>query len=83
MARIELIVGHNGRNWTAKNADLFAEAATLEALDRKLRQMIQERGYAQVGKKLDVFMAFDHSTLPQWMHQYSQHYFNRILEVEV
>lgn len=83
MAMIELVVRHDGRNWTVQNAELSAEAATLEALDDRLRQIIRNREYAAEGRRVDVFMAFDHSTLPQWMHQYSQHYFNRILVVEI
>lgn len=34
------------------------------------------------GEKVEVFMAFDNSTIPQWIRQYAQHYFNRILVVD-
>jgi len=27
-------------------------------------------------------MYFDNSTIPQWIRQYAQHYFNRIVEIE-
>ena len=79
---IELIVSHDGKNWIARSDLLSAEAPTLEELDNKLRKMVKEKGYLEPGKKLDFFMAFDNSTIPRWMRQYSQHYFNRIIQVE-
>ena len=81
IAMIELIVSHDGKNWIARNDLLSAEAPTLEELDNKLRKTVKEKGYLEPGKKLDLFMAFDNSTIPQWMRQYSQHYFNRIIQV--
>lgn len=79
---IELILTHDGKNWIARNDVLYAEAPTLERLDNELKKLLKENGYLEKGKKLDIFMAFDNSTIPQWMRQYSQHYFNRILRVE-
>ena len=79
---IEFIVSHDGKNWIARNDRLSAEAPTLEALDNELKKLVKEKGYLEPGKKLDLFMAFDNSTIPQWMRQYSQHYFNRIVRVE-
>jgi hypothetical protein len=79
---IEFIVSHDGKNWIARNDRLCAQAPTLEALDNELKKLVKEKGYLEPGKKLDLFMAFDNSTIPQWMRQYSQHYFNRIVRVE-
>ena len=79
---IELIVRHDGRNWIAKNNVLFAEAPTLEKLDNELKKLLKQRGYLKNGKELDLFMAFDNSTIPVWIRQYAQHYFNRIVRVE-
>jgi len=81
IAMIELIVSHDGKNWIARSDLLSAEAPTLEELDNKLRKMVKEKGYLEPGKSLDLFMAFDNSTIPLWMRQYSQHYFNRIIQV--
>ncbi|MCK4391026.1 MAG: DUF5395 family protein [Desulfobacterales bacterium] len=80
---IEFIVSHDGKNWIARNDELFAEAATLEELDNTLRNLVKQKGYVEKRKKLEIFMAFDNSTIPVWMRQYAQHYFNRIIRVEV
>ncbi len=82
VAVIELIVSHDGKSWIARNDFLYAEAPTLENLDNELRKLVKEKGYLETGKKLDLFMAFDNSTIPVWMRQYAQHYFNRIVRVE-
>ena len=79
---IELIVSHDGKNWIARNDALSAEASTIEGLDNELRRLVKEKGYVKPGKPLDLFMAFDNSTIPQWMRQYGQHYFNRIIKVQ-
>ncbi len=79
---IELIISHDGTNWTAKNDFLSASAATLEELDINVGKLLSKNGYIEKGQKLKVFMAFDNSTIPQWIRQYAQHYFNRIVEVK-
>ena len=79
---IELIIRHNGKNWVATGIKLSAEAPTLEELDNKLRELVRQKGYLKENEKVDLFMAFDNSVIPQWIRQYSQHYFNRIIRVE-
>ncbi len=79
---IEFIVSHDGENWIARNDELSAQAPTLEELDNELRKLVKQKGYVEKRKKLEIFMAFDNSTIPVWMRQYAQHYFNRIIEVE-
>jgi hypothetical protein len=79
---IELIVSHDGKNWIARNDVLYAEALTLGRLDNALKRQVKEKGYLKKGGKLDMFMAFDNATIPVWIRQYSQHYFNRIVRVE-
>jgi len=79
---MELIVTHDGKNWIAQNDALRVEAPTLDELDTELKRLLKQKGYLEKGQKLDVFMACDRSTIPQWMRQYSQHYFNRIVRLE-
>lgn len=81
MIVIELIVTHDGKNWIARNDVLYAEAPTLEKLDNELKKLLKENGYLEKGKKLEIFMAFDNSAIPRWMHQHSPHYFNRMIQV--
>ena len=78
---IELIISHNGKNWTAKNDLLFAEAPTLEKLDGDLEKQLKQKGFIEKAEKIDIFMSFDNSIIPQWIRQYSQHYFNRIVRL--
>jgi hypothetical protein len=79
---LELILSHDGDNWVAENPDLTVKAPTLEKLDTELTAMVKDKGYIKEGGKLKIFMAFDNATIPQWIRQYSQHYFNRVIEVE-
>jgi hypothetical protein len=79
---MEFIVTHDGKNWIARHDALSAKAPTLEALDSELKRLLKEKGYLEEGQKLDIFMAFDNSTIPQWMRQYGQHYFNRMVRLE-
>ena len=80
---IELTIIHDGVNWIARNDVLYAEAASLRELDNDLKELLKERGDLKKGEKLDMFMAFDNATLPVWMRQHAQHYFNRIVRVEI
>lgn len=57
-------------------------APTLQELDSDMRRFFKEQGLIRAGKKAEVFMAFDSSTIPQWIRQYAHHYFNRVLVIE-
>ena len=78
---IELILTHDGKKWMARNDALVASAPTLDELDREVGRLLREAGLVRQGQTARVFMAFDNSTIPQWIRQYAQHYFNRIVEV--
>jgi hypothetical protein len=80
--KLELTLKHDGKDWVIDNEFLSASAPTLEELDRKVKNFLKEKEIIQKGEKAKVFMAFDNSSLPQWIRQYSQHYFNRIIEIE-
>lgn len=77
---VELTLSHNGKNWIARNEFLTAEAPTLEALDNEVRRYFKNKDIKS-NEKLKVFMAFDNSTIPQWIRQYAQHYFNRVITI--
>jgi len=78
---IELTLTHNRGRWMAKGRTLTASAPTIEGLDRKIRRALRESPAGKRRPQRGV-MAFDRSAIPQWMRQYSQHYFNRIITVE-
>jgi hypothetical protein len=78
---VELTLTHDGRCWVARNNFLAASAATLEELDSQVGRLLKQSGVLKAGEKLRVFMAFDNSTIPQWIRQYAQHYFNRVVDI--
>lgn len=80
--RREFTIRHDGTEWIAENGNLRVSGRTLEALDGALRRAMREKGLIAKGEKAEVFMAFDNATIPQWIRQYAQHYFNRIVELE-
>ena len=78
---IEFVIRHDGMNWILSNDLLTLSAPTLDGIDTGLKQAMKARGMIKKSGKVKVFMAFDNSTIPQWMRQYAQHYFNRIVEI--
>ena len=80
-SRLELTLTHDGRCWVVKNELPTASAKTLEELDLEVGRCLKRDGLLKEGESLRVFMAFDNSTLPQWIRQYAQHYFNRAVDI--
>lgn len=78
---LEMILSHDGKNWVAVGERFKLSSPTLERLDQELGETLRSEGMLQAGQTTKVFMAFDNSTIPQWIRQYAQHYFNRIVEV--
>ena len=78
---IELTIRHTGQNWLVENEYLTISAPTLEKLDHQLIILLKKKKIHKDGTKTRVLMFFDNSTIPQWIRQYAQHYFNRILEI--
>ncbi len=76
---IEMILHHDGRNWTVSNSSISLSAPSLNELDRKLDSILGKD--LKHGQSLDVFMSFDNEVIPMWMRPYMNHYFNRILEI--
>ncbi len=79
---MECTIWHDGANWVVELGSDLISAATLEELDIKVGRHLRDKGLLKEGEKAEVFMAFDNSTIPQWIRQYSQHYFNRVVEVK-
>jgi hypothetical protein len=79
---VELILTHDGRHWVARNDLLTASAPTLSELDQEVGRLLRQDGSLGAGESLKVLMAFDNATIPQWMRQYAQHYFNRVVTVK-
>ncbi len=79
---IELTIRHTGQDWLVENELLCLSAPTIDELDQQIKKLLKEKNLLKEGSKTRVFMFYDNSTIPQWIRQYAQHYFNRILEIE-
>ncbi len=80
---IELRLIHDGRHWVADNESITAQATTLAGLDQEVARLLRLSGSHRGVPKVDVRMTFDRSVIPQWIRQYSGHYFNRIVELDL
>jgi hypothetical protein len=78
----EYLIRHNGKSWVAENELCSLSASTLEELDLKVETHLRQTGLLKKGERMRVFMFFDNSTIPEWIRQYAQHYFNRVIEVK-
>ncbi len=78
----EMVIRHDGKNWVVENGEIRFAAPTLDDLDQGLGRIMKQRGLLKKGETKEVFMAFDSSSIPQWIRQYACHYFNRIVKVE-
>ncbi len=74
---------HAGGFWIAENGDVRVEAGTLPELDRELGLALGKTRKDGALDKIDVRMTFDNSVLPKWMRQYSNHYFNRVVTLNL
>ncbi|MDI3497122.1 DUF5395 domain-containing protein [Archaeoglobus sp.] len=63
-----------GDVWVAENEEIVAKGHSLDELDRNLELELRKAGYKG---RVEVFMKFDYSTIPEWMRQFHPHYFNR------
>jgi hypothetical protein len=79
--RIEMHLGHDGREWVASHEEHTLRRPTLEDLDEEVRRHLLREGYLVSGESAEVLMMFDNGQIPQWIRPYAQHYFNRVLEV--
>lgn len=78
---IELTLHHDGGHWVARGDRIRAAAPTLDRLDAEVRRLLVEGGRLEPGEEVQVRMAFDNATIPEWIRQYAQHYFNRIVAI--
>jgi len=78
---IILKIYHNGREWIVENDWLKISAPSIEEIDSNLRHELKRMGILREGSILKVRMQYDNSKIPQWIRQYSQHYFDRVLEI--
>lgn len=80
---VETSIIHDGEKWVAKNETLRASGVTLNELDDDMKRSLSHCGKFKKGSKVTVFMGFDYSTIPTWLRQYTYHYFNRIVTIDL
>ncbi len=79
---IDMVIIHDGEKWIARNDAITVEGRSFPELDANLVEALREDEKLR-GSRLTVFMGFDITTIPSWIHQYAPHYFNRYVHVDV
>ncbi len=80
-ADIKLSLVHDGEFWIGSNNALQVKGVTISELDDELERDLRESGDYTPGTTVNVFMGFDFETVPTWLRQYHNHYFNRTVSV--
>jgi len=80
---IELRLIHDGKLWIAQNESLSASAKTLNDLDSELTKILRASQQYAGEEKLAIRMSFDNVVIPEWIRQYSNHYFNRVVTITI
>ncbi|NOX20235.1 MAG: hypothetical protein GXO99_03090 [Nitrospirae bacterium] len=73
-------IRHDGKDWIVKHDAFEVRGKTLDEIDEKVKQVVREKGLMR-GGKAQVYMAYDNNAIPQWIRQYSSHYFDRVVEL--
>jgi len=80
---IELRLIHDGKLWIAQNGSLTASAKTLKDLDLELAKIVRASEQFAGEQTLAIRMNFDNVVIPEWIRQYSNHYFNRVVTINI
>ncbi len=78
---LQTTIWHDGRRWILQGEGFKLSAHELDELDRKVIALVTKDQRFKKNKVKKIYMHFDMYTIPQWIRQYMQHYFSRILEV--
>ena len=76
---LELTLTHDGSFWKGENESICARGKTLVDLDQNIEMFLKKNDWLQPGKPVHIKMNFDNATIPGWIRQYANHYFNRIV----
>lgn len=82
-ADVELSIVFRGDQWIAGNGSITATGPTLAELDQNIKRALAASGQFAKGSTVTIYMKFDFSSIPDWIRQYSPHYFNRLVTVEI
>ena len=77
----EIVFSSDGINWIAETGvEERLVACDLETLDAQVRDSLERMLNLSAGDSVTAFFRFDNVVIPEWIRQYSDHYFNRIVE---
>ena len=82
-ADVEFDLIHDGQQWVANNGHWQAAGESLHDLDEDVKRVLSASGQFPSGSRVVVFMGFDFDTIPTWLRQYHDHYFNRLVAVDL
>ena len=77
----DIILTFRGNSWVAKLSNEELMADSLEDLDDRLKMHFRKTRDIKHGDRISVNYLFDNSYIPEWIRQYSNHYFNRKVEL--
>jgi hypothetical protein len=82
-ADVDLVLVHDGRHWIGSGDAFAARGESLADLDEAVCRELRASGDYARGARVTVFMGFDFDTIPTWLRQYHNHYFNRYITLEL
>jgi hypothetical protein len=74
---------HDGKHWIAERDGCAARGRTLAELDSALAEVVGRHFDLEGQTEVDVRMTFDNVTIPEWIRQYANHYFNRVVTLSL
>ena len=80
---LEFSLVHDGELWVCSNDTLVARGKSIFELDQDIQRLLQKSGSYARGSQIRVFMGFDFDTIPTWLRQYHNHYFNRTVLIDL
>lgn len=78
MKRMDYILGYRHPHWIITGNGIDIRHTELKTAETLLAEEIRKKFPDQ---KIEVYLRFDMKTIPQWFHQYQNHYFNTILYI--
>ena len=76
----DINLSFKGVRWIASYKGHKLDSDTLEGMDRQLRDYLETTHKPVKGDIITISYLFDNSSIPEWIRQYSNHYFNRKVE---
>lgn len=75
-----ITLSFEGSEWLASYGNRRFESDTLEELDKEVEAYLRKVLFLSSGDIVTMIYLFDNNSIPEWIRQYSNHYFNRKVE---